>query len=309
MKIAVLIPCYNEELTIEKVVRDFRKALPEADVYVYDNNSTDGTAEAARRAGAILRREPRQGKGNVVRRMFREVDADVYVLVDGDDTYPAEAVHQLLEPVMRGEADMAIGDRLSNGSYSEQNKRPFHDLGNRLVRGLINRLFDTRLRDIMTGYRVMNRRFVKNFPISSEGFEIETEMTLHALDKRYTIVEVPIDYRDRPEGSYSKLDTFSDGWRVLVTIFGIFKSYRPMAFFGWAALILLVLGLAVGLPVVYEFIHWHYIRRLPSAVLAVGLVLLAMGSFGCGVILDTIVRLHRETYELLVLQREAQDGR
>ncbi|MBX6353457.1 MAG: glycosyltransferase [Thermoflavifilum sp.] len=307
MRIAVLIPCYNESLTIAKVVSDFRQALPDADIYVYDNNSTDGTDDIARKAGAIVRRETRQGKGNVVRRMFREVEADLFVLVDGDDTYPAEQVHRLLEPVARGEADMAIGDRLSNGSYFEQNKRPFHDLGNRLVRGLINRLFSTGLRDIMTGYRVMNRRFVKNFPIASEGFEIETEMTLHALDKRYTIVEVPIDYRDRPEGSHSKLDTFSDGWRVLVTIFSIFKSYRPMAFFGWAALVLLILGIAVGLPVVYEFIHWHYIRRLPSAVLAVGLVLLAMGSFGCGVILDTIVRLHRETYELLVLQREPQD--
>jgi glycosyltransferase involved in cell wall biosynthesis len=309
MKVAVLIPCYNEELTIEKVVRDFRRELPDADIFVYDNNSTDATADIAARAGAVVRRETRQGKGNVVRRMFREVEADIYVLVDGDDTYPAEAVHRLLEPIRQRAADMVIGDRLSNGSYSQQNKRPFHDLGNRLVRGLINRLFDTDLRDIMTGYRVMTRRFVKNFPISSEGFEIETEMTLHALDKRYTIVEIPIDYRDRPEGSFSKLNTFSDGWRVLRTIFGIFKSYRPMAFFGWAALILLVLGLAVGLPVVYEFIHWHYIRRLPSAVLAVGLVLLAMGSFGCGVILDTIVRLHRETYELLVLQREAHDRR
>jgi glycosyltransferase involved in cell wall biosynthesis len=303
VKIAVLIPCYNEELTIEKVVRDFRRELPDADIYVYDNNSTDRTAELAAQAGAIVRREPRQGKGNVVRSMFRDIDADIYVMVDGDDTYPADCVHQLIRPVQAGEADMAIGDRLSNGSYMKENKRPFHNMGNRLVRGLINRLFKAQLRDIMTGYRVMNRRFVKNMPVASEGFEIETEMTLHALDKKFTIVEVPIDYRDRPEGSYSKLNTFSDGMRVLRAVFSIFKDYKPLAFFSATALFFFVCGLSVGIPVIVEYLTTGRIAKLPSAVLAVGFMMLATVSMTCGLILDTIVKQHKEMYQLM-LNRE-----
>ncbi|WP_067617385.1 glycosyltransferase [Alicyclobacillus acidiphilus] len=299
MRIAVLIPCYNEELTIGKVVRDFREQLPDADIYVYDNNSRDKTAEIAEAAGAIVRKEYRQGKGNVVRSMFRDIDADVYVMIDGDDTYPAEFVHDLIRPIERGEADMAIGDRHSDGSYESENKRPFHNLGNQFVKGLINRLFRSRLRDIMTGYRVFTRRFAKTMPIKSEGFEIETEMTLHALDKRFRIVEIPIRYRDRPPGSESKLNTISDGMRVLKTVFWIFKDYKPLAFFGTIALILFLAGLAVGIPVITEFFATGRIAKMPSAILAVGLMVLATNAITCGVILDTIVRNHRDNYELL----------
>lgn len=306
MKVAVLIPCYNEELTIDKVVRDWRKALPEATVYVYDNNSRDNTALIAKKAGAIVRRETRQGKGNVIRSMFRDVDADIYVMIDGDDTYPASAARTLMQPILDNEADMVIGDRLSNGSYSAENKRPLHDFGNRMVRSLINRLFDSNLRDIMTGYRIFNRRFAKTMPIKSEGFEIETEMTLHALDKNFRIVEIPIDYRDRPEGSVSKLNTFRDGIRVLKTVFRIFKDYRPLAFFTAVALIFFVLGLIVGIPVISEFISTHQIAKIPSAILAVGLMILATNSLTCGFILDTIVSQHRDEYELMLNQHAWQ---
>ncbi|MCL6516334.1 glycosyltransferase family 2 protein [Alicyclobacillus sp.] len=304
MKIAILIPCYNEEPTIGKVVSDFRRELPEAEVYVYDNNSRDRTADVAAAAGAIVRREPRQGKGNVVRSMFRDVHADVYVMVDGDDTYPAEFVHQLIAPVMRKEADMVIGDRLSNGSYTKENKRPFHNFGNNLVRWLINTLFHSDLRDIMTGYRAFNRLFVKNMPVASEGFEIETEMTLHALDKKFRIVEIPIDYRDRPEGSFSKLNTLSDGMRVLRTVFWIFKDYKPLAFFCTAALVFFACGLAVGIPVITEFIATRMISKIPSAILAVGFMMLSSISVTCGFILDTIVRQHRDVYQLLLNKTE-----
>ncbi|GLG00858.1 glycosyl transferase [Alicyclobacillus hesperidum subsp. aegles] len=305
MRIAVLIPCYNEELTIGKVIADFRRELPDADIYVYDNNSRDRTADIARAAGAIVRREVRQGKGNVVRSMFRDIDADIYVMIDGDDTYPAEFVHDLIQPVAAGEADMSIGDRHSDGSYSSENKRPFHNFGNQFVKALINRLFRSQLRDIMTGYRVFNRRFAKTMPIQSEGFEIETEMTLHALDKRFRIIEIPIRYRDRPPGSESKLNTVSDGIRVLKTVFWIFKDYKPLAFFGTVALLFFIAGLAVGIPVITEFFASGRIAKMPSAILAVGLMVLATNSLTCGFILDTIVRNHRDNYELL--QNEFKD--
>ncbi|WAH38829.1 glycosyltransferase family 2 protein [Alicyclobacillus dauci] len=298
MRIAVLLPCYNEELTIEKVIRDFRRELPEATIYVYDNNSRDKTAEIARNAGAVVRRESRQGKGNVVRSMFRDIDADIYVMADGDDTYPAEFVHDLMKPVIDEEADMTIGDRHSDGSYESENKRPFHNFGNHFVKGLINRLFRSDLRDIMTGYRVFNRRFAKTMPVKSEGFEIETEMTLHALDKRFRILEIPIQYRDRPPGSESKLNTVKDGIRVLKTVFWIFKDYKPLSFFSFIALIFFVLGLLVGVPVVTEFFQTGLIAKMPSAILAVGLMVLATNSLTCGFILDTIVRNHRDQYEL-----------
>ncbi|EPZ52722.1 glycosyltransferase family 2 protein [Alicyclobacillus acidoterrestris] len=299
MRIAVLLPCYNEELTIGKVVADFRRELPDATIYVYDNNSKDRTAEIAREAGAIVRKEIRQGKGNVVRSMFRDIDADIYVMADGDDTYPAEFVHELIRPVLAEEADMVIGDRHSDGSYENENKRPFHNFGNHFVKGLINRLFHSGLRDIMTGYRVFNRRFAKTMPIKSEGFEIETEMTLHALDKRFRIVEIPITYRDRPPGSESKLNTFSDGLRVLKTVFWIFKDYKPLAFFSIIALILFILGLIVGIPVITEFLASGRIAKMPSAILAVGFMVLATNALTCGFILDTIVRNHRDQYELM----------
>lgn len=303
-KIAVLIPCYNEELTIEKVVKDFKKELPDADIYVYDNNSKDKTVEIAKNAGAIVKYEYRQGKGNVVRSMFRDIDADIYVMVDGDDTYPAEFVHELIKPIRDGQADMTIGDRLSNGTYQEENKRKFHEFGNNLVKKGINMLFDTKLKDIMTGYRVFDKIFVKNMPVMSPKFEIETEMTLYALDKKYIIKEIPIIYRDRPEGSESKLNTVSDGIKVVKTIFNMFKDYKPFQFFGIIALILLVLGLIAGIPVIIEYVKTAYITKLPSAVLATGLIMLSAIMFQCGLILQTIVKQHKENYELNLLRYE-----
>lgn len=300
MRIAVLLPCYNEQLTIEKVISDFKRELPDADIYVYDNNSKDSTAVVATKAGAIVKKEYRQGKGNVIRSMFRDIDADVYVMADGDDTYPAEFVHELIQPVVEGLADMVIGDRITNGSYKSENKRIFHSFGNNTVKNMINSLFKADLKDIMTGYRVFNKKFVKNIPISSSGFEIETEMSLHALDKKFLIKEVPIDYRDRPEGSFSKLNTITDGIKVIKTIFYVFKNYKPFTFFSMFSLILVILGILVGIPVIYEYVDTHIILRIPSAILAVGLVILSTLSMTCGLILDTIVRQHRESYELML---------
>ncbi len=245
-KVAVLIPCFNEELTVAKVVSDFRAVLPEAEIYVYDNNSTDRTYELAEKAGAIVRKEEHQGKGNVVRTMFREIDADAYILVDGDDTYPAEEVHVLLDPVLNEGVDMAIGDRLSNGTYYSENKRAFHEFGNNMVRDLINHLFHGNIHDIMTGYRVFSRRFAKCMPIQSDGFQIETEMSVFALISKLKIREVPITYRDRPEGSFSKLNTYKDGMRVLLTLFDLYKNYRPMYFFFWFFLGFLILGIILS---------------------------------------------------------------
>ncbi|MCI8397461.1 MAG: glycosyltransferase [Clostridia bacterium] len=307
MKTAVLIPCYNEELSIEKVVKDFKKELPEAEIYVYDNNSKDKTAEIAEKAGAIVRHEYNQGKGNVVRRMFREVEADIYVMVDGDDTYPAEEVHKLIQPVAKGQADMVIGDRLSNGTYKKENKRMFHDFGNGLVKRAINKLFRSDLRDIMTGYRVFNKIFVKNMPVLSPGFEIETEMSLYALDKRFLIKEIPITYRDRKSGSFSKLNTVSDGIKVVKKIISMYKDYKPRKFFFLIALIFIILGLIVGIPVIVEYFKIRYIHKLPSAVLATGLVTLGIIIAQCGVILDTIVKQHRESFENRLLRYESME--
>ena len=301
-KIAVLIPCYNEELTVEKVIKDFRRELPDADIYVYDNNSKDKTADIAVKNGAILRHEYKQGKGNVVRSMFYDIDADLYIMVDGDDTYPAEFVHELIKPVEEGKADMCIGDRLSNGTYQKENKRPFHEFGNNLVKKSINVLFKTDLKDIMTGYRVFNKKFVKNMPVMTNKFEIETEMSLYALDKGFVIKEIPILYRDRPEGSVSKLNTVSDGLKVLKTIFKMYKDYKPLRFFSYIAIILFLIGLIVGLPVIVEFFKTRYITKVPSAILATGLVTLSVIIGQCGVILDTVVRLNRENYQLSLLK-------
>lgn len=301
-KIAVLIPCYNEELTIEKVIKDFRKELPDADIYVYDNNSKDKTAEIAATNGAIVKHEYRQGKGNVVRAMFRDIDADIYVMVDGDDTYPAEFVHKLIEPIRTGEADMTIGDRLSNGTYQEENKRHFHEFGNNLVKKSINILFRTKLKDIMTGYRVFNKMFVKNMPVMTPKFEIETEMSLYALDKKYIIKEIPIVYRDRPDGSVSKLNTVSDGIKVVKTIVNMFKNYKPLQFFTLIAVILFIIALIIGIPVIVEFIKTRYITKVPSAILATGIVILSVIIGQCGVILHTVVKNHKENYELNLLR-------
>lgn len=301
-KIAVLIPCYNEELTVEKVIKDFRRELPEAEIYVYDNNSKDKTAQIARENGAIVKHEYKQGKGNVVRSMFSDIDADLYIMVDGDDTYPAESVHTLIEPVRRGEADMCIGDRLSNGTYQKENKRPFHEFGNNIVRGSINFLFGSKLKDIMTGYRVFNKKFVKNMPVMSAKFEIETEMSLYALDKRFVIKEIPIVYRDRPEGSFSKLNTITDGFKVVKTIIKMLKNYHPFRFYTGVAAIFFLLGLLVGIPVVVEFFKTAYITKVPSAVLATGLMIIAVLAEQCGIILETVVRVNREIYELNLLR-------
>ena len=298
-KIAVLIPAYNEEVTIKKVVEDFRKELPDSDIYVYNNNSKDKTEELAKEAGAIVINEYKQGKGNVVRSMFRDIEADIYIMVDADDTYPANEVHPLIEAVREGKADMVIGDRLSNGTYGKENKRNFHGFGNALVKNTINMIFKAKLNDIMTGYRVFNREFVKNFPVLSKGFEIETEMTFHALDRNYKIVEIPITYRDRPEGSVSKLNTFSDGFRVIKTIIKTFKNYKPFIFFSLISLILIILGLACGIPVIIDFVKTGLVAKFPSAILATGLVICAALSFSVGVILDTLVMQHKQNLEIL----------
>lgn len=298
-KVAVLIPCYNEEKTVEKVVADYRRALPQADIYVYDNNSTDRTAELARKAGAIVRREYRQGKGNVIRSMFRQIDADCYLMTDGDDTYPAENAPEMVRMVLEGEADMVNGDCLSS-TYFTENKRPFHNTGNRVVRGLINRLFGAQVRDIMTGYRAFSRSFVKTFPVLSHGFEIETEMTIHAVDKNFLIRELPVEYRDRPQGSVSKLNTYSDGAKVLCTIFRLYKEYRPFAFFGACALVFLLLALLLFLPVGIDYLKSGLVPRFPTLIVSVTLALCALLSFVAGVILDVLVKKHRQLFELML---------
>lgn len=299
-RVAVLLPCYNEEMTIGKVVRDFRAVLPEADIYVYDNNSTDRTAEVAAEAGAIVRRERVQGKGNVIRRMFREVEADCYLMADGDDTYPAHHAPAMVAAVLEEQADMVIGDRLSSTYFSE-NKRPFHNMGNKLVRGLICRLWHTEVKDIMTGYRAFSRPFVKLFPVMSGQFEIETEMTIHALDKRFRLLEMPIDYRDRPEGSESKLNTFSDGMKVLRTIVTLFKEYRPMRFFGWLAVLLAIVGVAMAIPVLVDYFQTGLVMRFPTLFVSLFLLLAALLSLFTGLCLDVMVEKDRKQYEMRLI--------
>ncbi|MDR1087799.1 MAG: glycosyltransferase [Coriobacteriales bacterium] len=307
--IAVLIPCYNEEMTIAKVVDDFARELPEATIYVYDNNSSDATSALAREHGAVVRFEPRRGKGNVVRQMFREIEAEYYVLVDGDDTYPAEAVHELLKPVITGEADMVIGDRLSNLTYRDENKRAFHNFGNNLVRFLIHLIYGVNIVDVLTGYRAFNRIYVKTCPITSQGFEIETEMTIHTIDKNWRFAEVPIVYRDRPEGSESKLSTFSDGSKVLLTILGLFKDYKPLVLFSLIGIILLVIGVILGITVIIDFLNTGLVERFPTAILAVGFVFVGLLAICCGLILDTSVKGWRKQYELTVTQDYMAEAR
>lgn len=299
--VAVLVPCYNEAVTIGKVVDDFKAVLPDATIYVYDNNSSDDTAAIARAHGAEVRFERRQGKGNVVRQMLRDIDADYYIMVDGDDTYPAEYAPALLKPLIEDDADMCVGDRLSNGTYGKENDRAFHGLGNNLVRWLISLLYGFSFSDVMTGYRSFNNVFASTMPVLSPGFEIETELSIHAVDKGWRIAEVPVAYRDRPDGSESKLSTFSDGFKVLKMILSLFKDYRPMALFGWVSLVFVVLGLVVGVPVIGEFAHTGLVPRLPSAVLAVALVFTGLLCMASGLILDTVVKGNRKQYELQVL--------
>ena len=300
-KIAVLIPCYNEELTIANVIDDCKKHLSQADIYVCDNNSTDNTAKIAKESGAIVISERRQGKGNAVRKMFREIDADCYVLIDGDSTYPLSYVSDMCNMVLQKNIDMVIGDRLST-TYFKKNKRPFHNFGNRLVRFIINKIFRSKVKDIMSGYRVMSKFFVKSFPVLSEGFEIETEMTIHALDRRFAIEEIPIEYNERPEGSFSKLNTFSDGFLVLKTIFSLFKNYKPLYFFSLIAFILLAVSLVLFIPVFVEFLQTGKVPRYPTLIVSGAIATMSLIMWICGIILQTIVRKHNEIYELMLNQ-------
>lgn len=298
-KIAVLIPCYNESMTIAKVVRDYKAALPEADIYVYDNNSTDGTDAIAREAGATVRYEYRQGKGNVIRSMFRDVDADCYLMIDGDDTYPAESARQMCSLVLDKGVDMVIGDRLSS-TYFTENKRPFHNIGNRSVRFLINKIFCSNIKDIMTGYRAFSRQFVKNFPILSKGFEIETEMTIHALDKNFLLEEVPVEYRDRPDGSVSKLHTVRDGTKVIMTILRLFSEYRPLKFFSIIAFVLSLLGTGFLAPVLVDYFKTGLVERFPTLFVCIACYIIAALLFTCGIILHAVAKKHKMLFELLM---------
>ena len=295
-KIAVLVPCYNEAKTVGKVVRDFLRELPGCTVYVYDNNSTDGTAELAEEAGAVVRREYRQGKGNVIRRMFREIDAECYVMVDGDDTYPAECAPALIAPVLERQADMVVGDRLSS-TYFTENKRPFHNFGNSLVRGSINTIFHSDIKDVMTGYRAFNYQFVKSFPVLSKGFEIETEMTIHAIDKNMQVENVVIDYRDRTEGSVSKLNTYSDGFRVLRTVGRLFRSYKPFGYFGIFAAVLFLIAVGFFLPVLAEYLRTGLVRRFPTLITCGFAAVAALQSLFAGLILHTMRQKDRQDFE------------
>lgn len=292
--VAVLLPCFNEEVTIGKVVRDFKAALPDATVYVYDNNSTDRTAEIAAAEGAIVRREPRQGKGNVIRAMFEDIDADVYVMADGDDTYPADAAPAMVSKVLDG-YDMVIGDRLSS-TYFQENKRPFHNFGNRLVRGSINGLFNAHVTDIMTGYRAFNFTFVKTYPVLSRGFEVETEMTIHSLNNNLRLYEMPIQYRDRPEGSVSKLDTVGDGIKVMSTIFRMIREYKPLPFFGGLGLIIGIVGIVLCGTVTFEFAKTGVVTHFPTLIGAVMLVIAGLLLIIAGIILDVMAKNDRKTF-------------
>ena len=299
-KIAVLIPCYNESKTIKKVVEDYKKVLPEADIYVYDNNSSDHTDEIAREAGAIVRYEYRQGKGNVIRSMFKDIEADCYLMIDGDDTYPAENAREMCDLVLNKKVDMVIGDRLSS-TYFTENKRPFHNFGNRLVRGLINFLFESNVRDIMTGYRAFSYEFVKTFPVLSKGFEIETEMTIHALDKNFLLEEVKVGYRDRPAGSVSKLNTYRDGFRVLKTIGRLFKEYKPTIFFSLLSLLFLIISVGFGIPVFAEYFKTGLVSRYPTLIFSGFMLMIALVLFACGVVLEVVVKKHRQLFELMLI--------
>lgn len=296
-KIAVLIPCYNEAVTIKKVINDFQKVLPEATIYVYDNNSSDNTAEIARAEGAVVRHEYQQGKGNVIRRMFRDIDAQCYIMTDGDDTYPAEFAREMCDKVLERNVDMVVGDRLSS-TYFEENKRPFHNFGNSIVRASINTIFKSDIKDIMTGYRAFSYNFVKTFPVLSKGFEIETEMTIHTVDKNMFCENVVIEYRDRPEGSESKLNTYSDGFKVLLTIARLFKNYKPFPFFLIIALVLFVLSVGFFIPVLITFFKTGMVDKIPTVIVCGITMLASIISFFSGLVLDTIKQKNRQDFEM-----------
>ena len=300
-KIAVLIPCYNEAATIEKIIMEYKRYLPEAVVYVYDNNSTDGTDEIARAAGAVVRYEYQQGKGNVIRRMFREIDAECYIMTDGDDTYPVESAPEMADLVLKKNADMVVGDRLSS-TYFNENKRPFHNFGNSIVRRSINKLFKGNIKDIMTGYRAFSYSFVKTFPVLSKGFEIETEMSIHAIDKNMQIENVVVDYRDRPDGSVSKLNTYSDGMKVLRTILKLYRTYKPFWFFGYLALFIALLAVAFFIPVFIEYINTGLVRRFPTLIVCGFVVIAAIQSLFTGLMLQTMVQKNKQDFEIELIK-------
>lgn len=300
-KIAVLIPCYNEAKTIEKVVKDYKKALPEADIYVYDNNSTDGTDEIAKKAGAIVKYERKQGKGNVIRTMFREIEADCYLMIDGDDTYPAESAREMCDYVLNENVDMVIGDRLSS-TYFTENKRAFHNFGNRIVRRSINTIFRSKINDIMTGYRAFSYEFVKSYPVLSKGFEIETEMTIHAIDKNFTLKEMPVQYRDRPEGSVSKLNTYKDGVKVIKTIATLFKEYKPGLFFNIISLLVFIIAAILAIPVFIEYMNTGLVPRFPTLIVAGLLVVISLLLTTTSIILQVIVKKNKQIFEILLNQ-------
>ena len=300
-KIAVLIPCYNESKTIKKVVSDYKKVLPEADIYVYDNNSSDGTDKIASESGAIVRYERKQGKGNVIRSMFQDIEADCYIMVDGDDTYPAENAREMCDLVLNDGIDMVIGDRLSS-NYFQENKRPFHNMGNKLVRNLIEIMFKTNIKDIMTGYRAFSYKFVKTFPVLSKGFEIETEMSIHAVDKNFTLKEIPVMYRDRPEGSVSKLNTYKDGLKVLKTIGTLFKEYKPALFFNIIALIVFIISIILAVPVFSEYFRTGLVPRIPTLVVSGILFIVGLLLETTGLILQVTVKKNRQAFEISLNQ-------
>lgn len=300
-KIAVLIPCYNEEKTVKKVVNDFKTVLPEATIYVYDNNSTDKTAQIAKEAGAIVRHEYMQGKGNVIRRMFREIDAECYIMADGDDTYPAEHAREMCQLVLEKGVDMVVGDRLSS-TYFTENKRKFHNFGNSLVRKCINVLFKSDIKDIMTGYRAFSYSFIKTFPVVSKGFEIETEMSIHAIDKNMLVENVVITYRDRPDGSESKLNTFSDGFKVLKTIGKLFRDYKPLSFFGLISAILVVLAVVFFMPVMIEYIKTGLVPNFPTLIVCGFATLAAISSLFAGLILESLKLKNKQDFEINLIK-------
>lgn len=300
-EIAVLIPCYNEAQTIEKVVKDFKAVLPEAVIYVYDNNSSDNTAEIAAKAGAVVRHEYQQGKGNVIRRMFRDIDAKCYLMTDGDDTYPADNAREMADAVLNKNVDMVVGDRLSS-TYFQENKRPFHNFGNSIVRWSINTLFHSNIKDIMTGYRAFSYQFVKSFPVLSQGFEIETEMSIHAVDKNMYLENVVIEYRDRPEGSESKLNTYSDGFKVIFTIIKLLRTYKPMFFFGLIALIFIALGVGFMIPIIVEFVQTGLVPKIPTLIVSCISILIGIVSFFSGMILHTITWKNRQDFEMKLVE-------
>lgn len=301
MHIAVIIPCYNEGLTINKVVNDFRKILPQATIYVYNNNSTDNTEQEAVNAGAIVRKETEQGKGIVVLRMFRDIDADYYLMVDGDDTYPAESALEMIDTIIKEDADMVIGDRLSNKTYLNENKRPFHNFGNLLVKKLINRFFNSKLSDIFSGYRLFSRRFVKNYSSMISGFELETDLSVYCLNYGFKIREVQVQYRDRPIGSVSKLNTIKDGYKVVRLFFNLYRLYKPLSFFSFISFILLIIGFALGILPIMDYIEYSYVYRVPTAIAAVSITIIAVLLFTCGLILDNISKFDKKNFKHTLL--------